>query len=233
MIKRYSKVDKGVYKEVVAYTVDEAKEKGIEWLGWKDREYSEYVESDNGYVVKCLGKKEYGKRKELYVRTEWGCMFHRQRFIVEPYRLTYSEWKLQRTIRRKKFKFVVDYVSSCMVYGTNIEPEVCMNILGIKSKHVKSIWKNMMENKEVQAMIQSSLQEKLYQMGVDEKKVIDLINDAVRMGKEKKNAFVVLKAAELMGKYLGMDSKTVIKESHSTDGDGNISRILKEISIEG
>ena len=75
MIKRYSKVDKGVYKEVVAYTVDEAKEKGIEWLGWKDREYSEYVESDNGYVVKCLGKKEYGKRKELYVRAEWGCMF--------------------------------------------------------------------------------------------------------------------------------------------------------------
>ena len=91
----------------------------------------------------------------------------------------------------------------------------------------------MMNTPEVRQAVQKSLSERLDDMGVNEQKVISLIEDAVEIGKTKKNGFVILKAAELMGKYLGMDAKTVIKESHSTAGEGNSARILKEISIEG
>ena len=231
---RYKKTN-GIWKKCYAYTKEEANELGIEYKDLRCKEYSEYVITDDDYVVKCIYKKEYpeGHGNQLYTKTEFGSIFYRQKLLIDREIVPYAVHVMKRTLRRPEFPLVVDYIVDSMLSGKKVKPETVTNILNLKVKNPKAVWKNMMNTPEVRQAVQKSLSERLDDMGVNEQKVISLIEDAVEIGKTKKNGFVILKAAELMGKYLGMDAKTVIKESHSTDGEGNIARILKEISIEG
>ena len=235
MIVHKKKIDNKYWKDCYAYTMEEATNLGISWKELRDEELSEYVKTDDDYIVKLKYKRRYSDRSgsNLYISTEFGSVFAKQRLIVKKVIIPYKEWKLQRTIKKREFPLVLDYVAKSILDGNPVKPQMIVNLLGIRHKNPNAIWRNMMSSPEVRGMIQKSLSEKLTDLNVDEGKVVKLVEEAIEMARGKDNPFAMLKAAELLGKYLGMDAKTVVKESHSTDGDGNISKILKEISFEG
>jgi hypothetical protein len=231
MIVHNKKIGKRLWKKCYAYTIEEAKERGLEWKDLRDEEISEYVKTDDDYIVKLILKKRYNK--DLWIKTEFGSIFGRQKLLVNKELIPYGDWKAKKLTKKKRFPIVVDYIVACILTNSTINPDVIGNILGLKYRNTNLIWKNLMNQPEVRQMVQKSLVERLSDLNVDEGKVVNLIDDAIVIAKKKGNAFAILKAAELLGKYLGMDAKTVIRETHSTDSEGNISKILKEISIEG
>jgi len=219
------------------YRQNEADNEEIPYKYWKEADIGEYALSDDGYVALVIQKKVYTGANGVdntYVRLPWGYSFHTPKYPGKKFNAegrksnhTFSG-KKQIEVRagQKPMKDLAVAYSVCWDYDLAIDMVFDSNTPAERRRH-----KRYMKSEVFKNMVKGELKELLAEKGYTESDVVDLIQDAITMSKEKKDVSNLLRAVENIQDMLGMRDKEIIKttetlQAHSTR------KLLDEITEE-
>ena len=204
----------------VTYTVyrkEEAEEKGIEYKYWKEAEQGDYALSDDDYVAKVIKKRSYmaeDGRASIYLRFAWGYTFFNPKYASK--KLVVAGRKTNVTFTGKSYIEVQagqDKMKN-LAQMFALKPDYDLAIewaLGAVTQSQRRKWKRTMKSEVFKKMVREELQNLLHEHGLTEKYTLDLLEDAIRMAKDKKDVPSVMRAVENLQDMHGMKEKFMEK----------------------
>jgi hypothetical protein len=222
-------------REYTIYTRDEADNKGIHYKPWKSCRGGDWGLSSDGYVAKCLKRREYKSKGGVYPQgVSYNLVFpYGQAFFSPKYpergSLDYrrheetgtytsvsakSSWELERNRTRTK-NFVQAYVKQYL--GGKLDYGVLGKIYRGDEKNPVVRAKSLLKKKYVKDMISKELSEILTEKGIDEGTVFDMLLEAADMARVKEQAANLLRVAENLIDIFGMKSKKEVTQEFQAD----------------
>jgi len=212
-------------KSYPVYTQKEAKDKGVQFSHWKLAKENEYCLSDDGYVAIVLKRKLYESDRNqptLYIRTPYGYIMHNpksktQKFYAEgrstPWTLT-GKPALEVQSRSERWKnLALAYVS------TNFEADLAIDmVMGQTTPQQRRRWKRRIRTEEFKKVVREELDVLLKDSGKDSKYVMELLEEAIQMARDKKDVTNMMRATEKLMSLHGMDDKDTMKTTRSIEG---------------
>jgi len=196
------------------YTEDEAKERDIEYKHWRDCKQGDYGISDDGFVAECLKRREYKNTSNLVF--PYGQGFSRKKGVAKleylPHKKSGSyvnlsakknyELKAQKTQYKNFAK-----VYAAMVMSGNIDFETLGRVFDQNEPMPQAKAKSLLKKEYMRKMVKTEITEVLAEKNVDPSRVVDMINDAFIIAKEKNDPANMLRASENFIDMLGMKQK--------------------------
>jgi len=236
----YKKID-GEKVPFRVYAQDEADELGIAYVHWKECTDGDYGLSDDGYVGKCMYRREYvtsKNKRSTVVKLCYGTAFISKysKILYEKNR-AYNSYAHQRPqhwieaeVRKKRTKNAVNAFVAYTIAGKKPDWEVLGTIYRSDEKEPEKTVKRLFKQKEIQTMVKDELKKVLIGKGITEEKVLDLHNEAIEMAREKNDISSFLRATENFMDLL--DMKPNKKEITQSLEMGVTTKILDAINSE-
>lgn len=212
-------------KSYPIYTLEEAKEEGIDARHWKEAEEGQYCVSDDGYVSLVLKRKDYEsdrKQPTLYVRTPFGYIMHNPKYTTQKF---YAEGRstpwtlsgkpaLEVQSRSERWKnLALAYVS------TNFDADLAIDmVMGQTTPQQRRRWKRNIRTEEFKKVVREELDILLKDSGKDREYVMDLLEESIQMARDKKDVTNMMRATEKLMSLHGMDDKDTIKTTRQIEG---------------
>ena len=212
-------------KSYPVYTLKEAEEKGIQCKHWKDAQEGEYCVSDDNYVSLVLKRKKYESDRSqatLYIRTPYGYIMHNpkyktQKFYAEgrstPWTLS-GKPALEVQSRSERWKnLALAYVS------TNFDADLAIDmVMGQTTPQQRRRWKRNIRTEEFKKVVREELDVLLKDSGKDREYVMDLLEEAIQMARDKKDVTNMMRVVEKLMSLHGMDDKDTVKTTRQIEG---------------
>ena len=212
-------------KSYPVYTLEEAQEQKIQYKHWKDAQEGEYCISDDDYIAIVLKRKRYEADRNqptLYIRTPYGYIMHNpnyktQKFYAEgrstPWTLS-GKPALEVQSRSERWKnLALAYVS------TNFDADLAIDmVMGQTTSQQRRRWKRRIRTEEFKKVVREELDVLLKDSGKDREYVMDLMEEAIQMARDKKDVTNMMRATEKLMSLHGMDDKDTIKTTRSIEG---------------
>ena len=236
----YKKID-GESVGFNVYCKDEEDELGIDYIHWKECSDGDWGLSDDGYVGKCLYRREYKskqKKPSVAVKLCYGMAFisKNSKILYEKNR-AYNSYSHQRPqhwieaeLRKKRTKNTIDAFVAYTIAGKKPDWEVLGTMYRSDQKEPDKTVKKLFKQKEVQSMVKEELKKVLIGKGITEEMVLDLHNEAIEMAREKQDISSFLRATENFMDLL--DMKPSKKEVTQSLEMGVTTKILDAINSE-
>ena len=197
----------------------------ISFTHWKKAKEGEYCISDDDYVAEVLKRKEYESDRNqptLYIRTPYGYIMHNpkyksQKFYAEgrstPWTLT-GKPALEVQSRSERWKnLALAYVS------TNFDADLAIDmVMGQTTPQQRRRWKRRIRTEEFKKVVREELDVLLKDSGKDREYVMDLLEEAIQMARDKKDVTNMMIATEKLMSLHGMDDKDTIKTTRQIEG---------------
>ena len=204
----------------VVYTVyrkNEAKEKDIEYKYWRDAEEGDYAISDDDYVSKLISKRVYTSadgRDSVYLRFPWGYTFFNPKYASK--KLVVAGRKTNVTFTGKSYIEVQSGQDNMknLAQMFALKPDYDLAIewaIGATTQSQRRKWKRTMKSEVFKRMVREELSKLLDEHGLNEKYTLELLEDAIKMAKEKKDVPSVMRAVENLQDMHGMKEKYMQK----------------------
>ena len=199
------------------YKEDEAKEKGIDYKYWKEAETGDYAISDDKYVAKVISKREYKSNHDtpnIYLRFPWGYTFFNPKYPSK--KLVVAGRKTNVTFTGKSYIEVQSGQDKLknLAQMFALKPDYDLAIewaLGAVTSSQRRKWKRTMKSEVFKKMVREELQKLLLEHGLTEKYTLDLLEDAIRTAKDKKDVPSMMRAVENLQDMHGMKEKFLAK----------------------
>jgi|TARA_Y100000310_G_scaffold321006_1_gene378062 hypothetical protein len=222
-------------REYTIYTKDEADNEGVHYKPWKSCREGDWGLSSDGYVAKCIKRREYKSKPGVYPKgVSYNLVFpYGQAFYSSSYpergSLEYrkheetgtytsvsskSSWELERGRTRTR-NFVQAYVKQYL--GGKLNYEVLGKIYRGDEKNPTIRAKSLLKKKYIKDMIDKELSVILTDKGIDEGTVFDMLLEAAEMAREKEQASNLLRVAENLIDIFGMKSKKEVTQEFEAD----------------
>tara|TARA_Y100000593_G_scaffold60329_1_gene111844 strand:+ start:1465 stop:2223 length:759 start_codon:yes stop_codon:yes gene_type:complete len=200
----------------VVYTIyrkHEAESNGIEYKYWKEAEEGDYAVSDDDYVAKVISKRIYtadNGRDSVYMRFPWGYTFYNPKYNSK--KLVVAGRKTNVTFTGKSYIEVQSGQDKMknLAQMFALKPDYDLAIewaLGAVTQSQRRKWKRTMKSEVFKRMVREELQNLLSEQGLTEKYTLDLLEDAIRVAKDKKDVPSMMRAVENLQDMHGMKEK--------------------------
>ena len=223
---RLKKGDRREYieREYRMFTREEATERDIQFVNWRKVGKGQWGLTDDGWVGECTDRRQYQEKDNVVFSfgqywytpsNKYGKCQYAPHRDSESYAMTSPKkpWEVKKG--RKEYKDFVNVYVAQMLEG-KIDYTTLGKVFGESKNH--EIKARMLLKKEyVKEMISKELKEVFEEKGITEGTVIDMINDAHSVAKEKNDPSNMLRAAENFVKILKMDSKNEQKDTFDAE----------------
>lgn len=212
----------------IAYTQEEARERGFEVVHWRDATTpGQYAVVDDGWVSQVLRVRQSERDpKDRRIDLPFG-----RRWVTQKDPWHFADWKLQlvqqgrrgEVKRTRMINLVRMYVA--MMQCGRIDWDELGEVFDPKQRVPKARVKMMFKRAEVQSLIREELRKVYADNGVDEDFVVKTWKDAVEIAK-KRNSAMALKglidtAIDLLDMKPEKQQKSLTGGFAYADGDGN------------
>ena len=220
------------------YTKDEAKERNIDYKHWRECKKGDYGISDDGFVAICLNRREYKNTSNLVF--PYGQGFARKTGSAKleylPHKKSGSyvnlsakknyELKAQKTQYKN---FAKTYAA--MVMAGHVDYNVLGKVFDVNEPQPMAKAKSLLKKEYMQTMVKNEITEVLADKNVDPSRVVDMINDAFIIAKEKNDPANMLRSAENFVDMLGMKQKKSEQKFTEIEGESiDYEEIQKQIA---
>lgn len=194
----------GKLKKYPVYTANEAE---FDSVYWKQAQEGEWASTDDGYVAKCVGRKEYtdakGRIKTLVKLTcgvQW--VTNTANLLYEPNKeanifsmVKPKPWQ-EREAKKSRTKNAVSAYVTQVVNGKKPDWEQIGKIYRPDQKNPPATVRRLFKQRVIKNMIEEKLKEVLIAKGIDKGFVLDTMLEAIEIAKEKQDVSNILRAAE-------------------------------------
>ena len=231
---KHKDIGKTTYK---IYNKEEADNKEIGYVYWKEAEEGEYALTDDNYVGKVIQKKCYTGDNGIdsyYIRMPFGYAFHSPKY---PNQNLKADGRLSNHTMSGKPQLEVrkgtqEWKNLAMVYSVCFNMDLAIDtVISNPSTSKRRTVKRWMRTQEFKSMVKDELKEVLAEKGHNRSKTIDLLDQALEMAKEKKDITNFLRVVENIQDMLGMKDKTVTKTTTQLEATAT-RKLLDEINEE-
>jgi hypothetical protein len=204
----------------VVYTVyrkNEAENNEIKFKHWKTAEEGDYALSDDDYVSKVISKRTYTSdtgRDSVYMRFPWGYTFYNPKYSSK--KLVVAGRKTNVTFTGKSYIEVQSGQDNMknLAQMFALKPDYDLAIewaIGAVTQSQRRKWKRTMKSEVFKKMVREELEKLLDEHGLTEAYTLDLLEDAIRMAKSKKDVTSIMRAVENLQDMHGMKEKYMTK----------------------
>ena len=199
------------------YRKEEANKDGIHYKYWKEAEAGDYAISDDDYVSKVIKKTSYDAtdgRTSVYMRFPWGYTFYNPKYPSK--KLVVAGRKTNVTFTGKSYIEVQsgqDKMKNLALMFA-LKPDYDLAIewaIGAVTDSQKRKWKRTMKSEVFKKMVREELQGLLQEHGLTEGYTLELLEEAIRMAKDKKDIPSIMRAVENLQDMHGMKEKYMEK----------------------
>ena len=226
---------KGVGAKVYdVLSVEEANEQKIPYKHWKQAKEGEYAASDDGYVSRVIKRKTYNpKDKPMdYIRFAWGYTFYNPRYAGKP--LNAAGRKSNTTLTGKSYieahknsQIMQDLAMAAAHFAH--PDKIIDEVLGKDVKDwERRKWKRTMKSEVFQSMKREELAKRLKKHALTEDYTLELLQEGIKMAKEKKDVPSVMRAVENLQDMHGMKEKHLVKTTEKLEATSS-TKLLDEI----
>ena len=217
-----------IYREV------EAKEKGIEYVYWKEAKSEQYALSDDKYVALVISRREYPSNHDIpntYLRFPWGYTFFNNKYPSK--KLNVRGRKTNVTFTGKSYIEVQAGQDKMKHLATMfaLKPDYDLAIewaMGAVNDSERRKWKRTMKSEKFKSMVRDELQGLLQEHGLTEKYTLELLEKTISMASDKKDITNLLRAVENLQDMHGMKDKHLIKTTDRLEASSS-TKLLDEL----
>jgi hypothetical protein len=216
------------------FSIEEADEKGIDYKHWKEAQQGEYGASDDGYVSQVIKRKTYNnKNKPMdYIRFAWGYTFYNPRYNGKP--LKAAGRKSNTTLTGKSYieahknsQIMQDLAMAAAHFAK--PDKVIDEVLGKDIEDwERRKWKRTMKSEVFQTLKREALAKRLKKHDLTEDYTLELLQDGIKMAKEKKDVPSIMRAVENLQDMHGMKDKHLVKTTEKLEATSS-TKLLDEI----
>ena len=219
------------------YRKDEADSKKIKYHYWKDATAGDYALSDDNYVAKVINKRRYKsnhKIPNIYLRFPWGYTFFNPRY--ESKKLNVRGRKTNVTFTGKSYIQVQSGQNKMknLAMMFSLKPDYDLAIewaLGAVTDSERRKWKRTMKSEVFKNMVKDELQKLLQDHGLSEVYTLDLLEEVIRMAKDKKDVSNLMRAVENLQDMHGMKDKHLLKTTQQIEATSS-TKLIDELREE-
>jgi hypothetical protein len=205
---------------LVVYTVyrkNEADEDKIPYKYWKEASEGDYAVSDDDYVAKVITKRSYvaeDGRTSIYMRFPWGYTFYNPKYASK--KLVVAGRKTNVTFTGKSYIEVQSGQDKMknLAEMFALKPDYDLAIewaLGAVTSSQRRKWKRTMKTEVFKKMVREERQKLLQEHGLTEGYTLELLEEGIKIAKEKKDVSNILRAVENLQDMHGMKEKHMEK----------------------
>jgi len=202
------------------YTQKEATELGIIYKYWKDTDWQKfpcYVEDDEGLVGIILSRIMRGLGNLYYYHSPWGNLLLSHKSKKNKKLFFIKEHRILDIPREPRRKFDITTFKKVLVYYAARGLPVCeiCDTYKINTKNT-SVVAHFLETVEYEKMLNKEMDKVLKDAGLGHGKVVTMYQDAYEIAKTKKDAKTMAEISDRLATMLGMNVKTIIKQTQTT-----------------
>jgi len=217
-----------VYREL------EAKEENIDYVYWKEAEKGDYAVSDDGYVAMVISKREYPSNHDIpntYLRFPWGYTFFNAKYPSK--KLNVKGRKTNVTFTGKSYIEVQSGQDKMKNLATMfaLKPDYDLAIewaLGAVTDNERRKWKRTMKSEIFKNMVKDELQGLLTEHGLTENYTLELLEETIKLAKDKKDITNLMRAVDNLQDMHGMKEKHLVKTTDRLEASSS-TKLLDEI----
>ncbi len=241
---------KGILQDVPIYTLEEAEERGLDMVPWKDVQEGQWAITDDGYVAECLSRRTYDDNKKNgirdYIRTTCGSFWNsnkspfsfEERRATKTYNTHNTEPWIDRQAKTNVTRILVHAVVVMWLSNKPIDYDVLANIYSQKNtgkgaaiRYIRQILKSP----RVKEMIRKEIEKELLDQGMSIKNWMELGMEILNKARQNGNLPEMRRVWKEFGEVLQ------VKEHESRQiplGKGTlvldaVSEDLKKVSTNG
>jgi hypothetical protein len=219
------------------YPKDEADEKGIKYIYWKEAEAGDYAISDDEYVAKVISKRNYKSNHDTpntYLRFPWGYTFFNPKYPTK--RLKVLGRKTNVTFTGKSHIEVQagqDKMKNlAMMFALKPDYDLAIEwAMGAVTDSERRKWTRTMKSETFKVMVRDELQKILSEHGLTEDYTLDLFERTISMAKDKKDVTNLMRAVENLQDMHGMKDKHLLKTTDKLEAHSS-TQLLDELVTE-
>ena len=216
------------------FSIEEAAEEGIDYKHWKEAKEGEYGASDDGYVSRVIKRTTYNPQTKPmdYIRFAWGYTFYNPRYNGKP--LNAAGRKSNTTLTGKSYieahknsQIMQDLAMAAAHFAH--PDKIIDEVLGKDVEDwERRKWKRTMKSEVFKTMKREELAKRLKEHDLTEDYTLELLQEGIKMAKEKKDVPSVMRAVENLQDMHGMKDKHLVKTTEKLEATSS-TKLLDEI----
>ena len=222
--------------EYSVFSIKEANDKKISYKHWKEAKEGEYAASDDGYVTRVIKRKTYkaqGKHMD-YIRFAWGYTFYNPKYAGKP--LNAGGRKSNTTLTGKSYieahknsEIMQDLARLYARPGINKDEAINMVLGEDATTWKKKKWKRTMKSEVFNTMVREELDKLLKDRNLTENYTLELLEDTIKLAKEKKDVTNLMRAVDNLQDMHGMKEKHLVKTTEQIEATSN-TKLIDELT---
>ena len=236
-LKRKLKKGTRVYN---IYSQQEAEEAGLDYSHWKQSKTGEYALSDDGFVGKCIGRKDYTDKKgrvKTFVRLAYGANWagntNKIQYLVNKEHGVYnqanpkaSNWVVREANMTRTKNLVNAYVGQL-----TSTKKVDYNQLGMiyrpDQQQPAATVRRVLKQEVIKKMVEKKLREVLSEKGINNSSVLDTMLEGLDIARAKQDVTNMIKISDAFMELLEMKpNKKITTDMLQLDVSNSIGDII-------
>ena len=236
-LKRKLKKKTRVYN---IYTQNEADEAGLDYSHWKQAQTGDYALSDDGFVGKCIGRKDYTDKKgrvKTFVRLAYGANWagntNKIQYLKNKEYGVYTQanpeannWAVREANTTRAKNLVNAYVGQL-----TSTKKVDYNQLGMiyrpDQKEPAATVRRVLKQEIIKKMVEKKLREGLSEKGINNSSVLDTMLEGLDIARAKQDVTNMIKISDAFMELLEMKpNKKITTDMLQLDVSNSIGDII-------
>ena len=236
-LKRKLKKKTKVYN---IYTQNEADEAGLDYSHWKQTQTGDYALSDDGFVGKCIGRKDYTDKKgrvKTFVRLAYGANWagntNKIQYLKNKEYGVYTQanpeannWAVREATTTRAKNLVNAYVGQL-----TSTKKVDYNQLGMiyrpDQKEPAATVRRVLKQEVIKKMVEKKLREVLSEKGINNSSVLDTMLEGLDIARAKQDVTNMIKISDAFMELLEMKpNKKITTDMLQLDVSNSIGDII-------
>jgi hypothetical protein len=223
------------------YEEEEATQEGITYTHWQDAEQGGWAVSDDGLVSQLIDKRYYQGKSEgsgrWYYRFPWGRFFVKgntkhQKALARNRKYTLMRDGCLRLQEQNPDKPKTKEQNFVTAYSVTMDADLATEVVSPQPSRME-IHRNrrFAKTETFRRMLRSELVSVLEIAGVTEGDVIELLQEAIEMARQKKDITNLLRVAENFQRMLGINEPDKVKTTNVIEAS-RTKRLIDKVSEE-
>lgn len=223
------------------YSQDEADQAGIDYSHWKQAQMGDYALSDDGFVGKCIGRKDYTDKKgrvKTFVRLSYGANWagntNKIEYLLNKQYEVYNQAnpKANNWANREANKTRTKNLVNAYVGQLTSTKKVDYNQLGMiyrpDQKEPAATVRRVLKQEVIKKMVEKKLREVLSEKGINNSSVLDTMLEGLDIARAKQDVTNMIKISDAFMELLEMKpSKKVTTDMLQLDVSNSIGDIIE------
>ena len=221
------------------YTADEADKMDIAYVHWKQAKIGEYAISDDGYVGKCIGRKDYTDkhgRVKTFVRLSYGANWagntNKIQYLENRAYGVYTQanpkgnWQERESKMTRTKNLVTAYVGQ-LTSTKQVDYDKLGMIYRPDQKHPAATVRRVLKQEVIKDMIEEKLKEVLSDKGINSSSVLDTMLEGLDIARNKQDVTNMIKISDAFMDLLEMKpTKKITTDMMQLDVASNIGDLI-------